>query len=288
MKILNVDMIWDPTVNACVDIWSDVCGENVPFSITQSHWDTPMVKAELRELLVDSKGSDTIRLSVLSSNCGGGEWLNACPIKNCGLLMNDNEFRINIGLRLGADTVHPHQCASCNIEVTGRGNHGLSCRSSKGRHSRHTEANEILSKALTTIGLAPLLEPPGISRMDGKRPDGLTRVPWSRGLCLIWDFTCVDTLAVSRINCRNLNAADEAETRKIKKYENLTDTYIFQPISVETLGQWGSTSLKFLKSVGRKLAEVTGEPRSGYFLRQRLSIAVSRGNASSCLGTLSN
>ena len=31
------------------------------------------------------------------------------------------------------------------------------------------------------------LEPSGIYRSDGKRPDGITLVPWERGLLLVWD-----------------------------------------------------------------------------------------------------
>ena len=37
--------------------------------------------------------------------------------------------------------------------------------------------------------------------------------------------------------------------------------------------------------ISRRIAESTGEPRSGEFLRQRLSIEIQRGNAVSVLGT---
>jgi hypothetical protein len=39
------------------------------------------------------------------------------------------------------------------------------------------------------------LEPNGLSRDDGKRPDGMTLVPWIKGQPLVWDVTVVDTLA---------------------------------------------------------------------------------------------
>src|SRR6218665_1930678 len=42
-----------------------------------------------------------------------------------------------------------------------------------------------------------LKKPPGLSRADGKRPDGLTLIPWRRGQALIWDATVVHTLASS-------------------------------------------------------------------------------------------
>lgn len=39
-----------------------------------------------------------------------------------------------------------------------------------------------------------MLEPPGISRLDGKRVDGVTIIPWERGKSLVWDATVSDTI----------------------------------------------------------------------------------------------
>jgi hypothetical protein len=33
------------------------------------------------------------------------------------------------------------------------------------------------------------LEPNGLSRDEGKRPDGMTLVPWIKGQPLVWDLT---------------------------------------------------------------------------------------------------
>jgi hypothetical protein len=38
--------------------------------------------------------------------------------------------------------------------------------------------------------------------------------------------------------------------------------------------------------LGRRTAEVSGDPRSTAFLKQRLALAVQRGNAASVLGTM--
>ena len=80
--------------------------------------------------------------------------------------------------------------------------------------------------------------------------------------------------------------AGEAENRKIKHYENLTDSYHFVPISIETCGVWGGLGMSFVKEVGKKIIEQTGEKRSTAFLFQSIGIAVQRGNALSILGTL--
>ena len=42
-------------------------------------------------------------------------------------------------------------------------------------------------------------EPPGLSRDDGKRPDGATLLPWAKGKPLAWDVTVPDTYADSHL-----------------------------------------------------------------------------------------
>jgi len=44
--------------------------------------------------------------------------------------------------------------------------------------------------------------------------------------------------------------------------------------------------MSLVKELGRRMAEINKEPRSTMFLRQRLSVAVQRGNAACILGTL--
>jgi len=41
-----------------------------------------------------------------------------------------------------------------------------------------------------------LKEPSGLLRTDGKRPDGVTLLPWKQGKCATWDVTVSDTLAI--------------------------------------------------------------------------------------------
>ena len=42
--------------------------------------------------------------------------------------------------------------------------------------------------------LPSMKEPHGLVRDDGKRPDGLTLLPWNSGRSATWDVTVVDTL----------------------------------------------------------------------------------------------
>ena len=60
--------------------------------------------------------------------------------------------------------------------------------------------NDILHRALSSANVPSRLEPAGLDQTDGKRPDGITMVPWSNGRLLVWDATCVDTFAPSHLS----------------------------------------------------------------------------------------
>ncbi|CAH2241822.1 jg16214 [Pararge aegeria aegeria] len=53
-------------------------------------------------------------------------------------------------------------------------------------------------------------------RID-KRPEGMTIVPWSMGHGLVWDATCVDTLAASHLPSTSQKAAAAAESSQVLK-----------------------------------------------------------------------
>jgi hypothetical protein len=78
-----------------------------------------------------------------------------------------------------------------------------------------------------------MLEPHSLCRDDRKRPDGLIVMLWDNGRCLIWDFTCSDTLAASHLNRAALNpcaGANDAESCKTVKYRMQAPLYIFMPV----------------------------------------------------------
>jgi len=47
-----------------------------------------------------------------------------------------------------------------------------------------------------------------------------------------------------------------------------------------------NNAMELVSEIGRRLTEVSHEPRSTLFLRQQLAVAVQRGNASCIIGTL--
>jgi hypothetical protein len=129
-----------------------------------------------------------------------------------------------------------------------------------GRFSRHTDANNIFQKALNTAHIPATLEPLGLIRDDGKRPDGCTIAPWSKGQLLVWDFTSPDTLAPSYQASATIGAsrvATEKEELKLHylwlKYRSLPSGHLFVPIGIETLGPVGKFAYALMKEIGRRI-----------------------------------
>ncbi|CAH2250329.1 jg3672 [Pararge aegeria aegeria] len=72
-------------------------------------------------------------------------------------------------------------------------------------------------KMMQITYIVSVLEPIGLARSDGKRPDGMTLIPWRLGRSLLWDATCVDTFAASHIQATSSMvgaAASSAEQAK--------------------------------------------------------------------------
>ena len=125
-------------------------------------------------------------------------------------------------------------------------------------------------------------EPIGLSRSDGKRPDGAILVHWSRGKPLAWDVTVPDTYAASHIQATAISAgaaAEKASDNKRVKYNDLATNNIFVPIAVETISAWCSQSAQFIEDLGRGITAVTNEPLETTYLYHRLPVSLQRGNA---------
>jgi len=53
------------------------------------------------------------------------------------------------------------------------------------------------------------------------------------------------------------------------------------PVAVETLGPWNDEGLALIAEIARRTSRITADPREAFFLFQRISVAVQRGNAAS-------
>ena len=233
-----------------LDIWSK--SANIPEPVYPANkirkvWDTAITSAAYGNV-VAQKPTHAARLLAASAP-HSGDWLQAPPsITAIGLRLTDEMIRVVVGFRLGANTCEPHQCV-CGTTVDARGLHGLCCRTSAPRHRRHSHVNDIVWQAVHRAQIPVVKEPVGLS-VNGKRPDGATLFPWSRGKPLAWDVTVPDTFAKSHLHkytaIQACAAADKAAGNKVTKYAHLATTHMFVPISAETGGSRNIQAVEFV------------------------------------------
>ena len=154
-------------------------GENVT---KQRDWDDAVSKSEFLNLHNSAHQVDSARLLAAASPHTGA-WLQALPLPQLGLHLDNDSARIAVALRLGAQICEPHRCR-CGQKVDSSGHHGLACQKSAGRCPRHSAVNDIVKRGLVTAGIPAMLEPVGLDRGNGKCPDGITVFPFSQGKSL--------------------------------------------------------------------------------------------------------
>jgi len=283
--------ISDESIEDAIQDWTGE-GFTIPSSAdcqVQRKWEEQVFNLRATSHVEDSQDDKEKLARILAAaSPHSGDWLKTLPSPQLGTHLSNETFRIAAALRIGGDVCTPHTCP-CGAAVTSDGHHGLSCMKSAGRLSRHGAINDVIQRALKTAEIPTIKEPSGCSRSDGKKPDGLTLIPWKSGKCLIWDFSCRDTFAPSYVKgsaARAGHVATLTEIDKHKLYEQLTQRFVLVAVAVETAGTWGKEGLVFIKNVGQRIKEVTGERRATSYLLQRISVALQRGNAASILGTL--
>ena len=199
---------------------------------------------------------DLARLkAVVTSHAG--DWLHAPPLTAVGLRLSDEAIRVAIGYRLGTNICQPHTCA-CGSTVDARVLHGLACRKSGPCHIRHSQLSDLIWQAVKKAQIPASKEPIGLSRANGKRPDGATLVSWTRGKPLAWNVTVPDTYAASHLQLISTTAcaaAEKAAVNKSTKYVAIAATHSFVPVAIETVPGANSqrNSSKILEDGSRRL-----------------------------------
>ena len=145
-----------PFSEAALARWSEGHSDAPPTGAgakIQKNWDG-IVTQNLAFTLLQCASDDLERTRLLAAiDKDSGAWLQALPLTSVGLRMDDSTLRIAVGLRLGTPICTPHICQHCGAEVLSRGTHGLSCRSSEGRHPRHAAVNDIIHRTLSSAGI---------------------------------------------------------------------------------------------------------------------------------------
>ena len=209
------------------------------------------------------------------------DWITAYPIAQVGTRLDDETLRISVALRVGLNVCFAHH-DRCGATVQSDGLHPLSCRFSAGRFPRHSAINKIIKRSLDSAGLHSILEPVGLDRSDGRRPDGVPYFPFKGGKALAWDVTCTDSFSTSNLCSTILNpgsASSAAEDLKRRKYSQLAADFEFIQVAVETSRIIGSAGCTLLTCIGRRISRATYNPRKMSYIFQQISVAIIRGNA---------
>jgi hypothetical protein len=170
--------------------------------------------------------------------------------------------------------------------------HGISCVKGIQRRQKHDEINRLTAAAFRRAQIPATIEPNGLFRSDGKRPDGITSIPFTSGKRVVWDVTCPDTFAPSNVDKAKAQVGRVAETaanNKKLKYADLLQRpeYSFVPISIETSGVMCDSARTLISEIGKLEAKITGNAKASSWLEQRISMALQRGNARSMLASIS-
>jgi len=155
---------------------------------------------------------------------GPRSWLLfALPLASCGLHLDDEAVRVAVCLRLALDVCSSHEC-HCGSAVDVRVIHRFICKKAPGKIMRHQALNDLIARSFSAADVPVTKELSGLLRSDGKRPDGLSLLPWQSGKALCWDVTVISPLADSYFSDAARepgSVAELAASRKEAKYAAL-------------------------------------------------------------------
>ena len=172
-------------------------------------------------------------------------------------------IRVAERYQLGLGTSEPHTCP-CGKDVDVKGLHGLSCRRSSARQQRHTKLNDVIWRAIKRAQKPVAKKPVGLSRTDGKRPDGATLISWSRGKPLAWDVTVPDTFAESHLND---TAVLQQIRRQLSRPPNTCSICSYTNWNIESLEQ---RSHRDCAQIGKRITSITSDLNESNYLFQRV------------------
>ena len=204
-----------------------------------------------------------------------------------GTRLSDEAIHVAVAMRFGAPVGMARPC-QCGSDLEELGEHAICCKRGAARFARRSTVNSLIADSLRSAGLPLRLEPCGLNREDGKRPDGETLISFDNGLRLVWNATIRHPLARSDVPTSlrsHAASAFAAEESKDKKYLFLSGKAIFAAAAVETLGAFGPSTSFLVKRITRWQGRAGSGPNN--YSRNRLKRAYVcagfEGNAASML-----
>ena len=204
--------------------------------------------------------------------------------KNIVPKLTDQQLRISLSLRLGAKIREKHTCCcSKRVEENGaRSAGGVPVPEEREASRGTTQYSQATGAEIHQCSINF-----GTIRSDLNRRKALK---WNYSLLreegkqLVWNVSCVDFLAPSRIKNGSVanpgTAVEVAEEWKTAKYACLNDKR-HKPLAFEIQEGVGPSTSTFLKNLCKNLFVCNQENRAESFFRQRLSLAI-QANIAKC------
>ena len=250
-------------------------------AISARTWDAPISAAKRDKVRGSLLSQLEMARFVAASTSESALLFQGLPSDGEGTRLPDSTFTIAVSLRLALPVAACSSC-SCGLMLDAYGDHALVCKKLIGKSARHTEVNARIHQVHQQAGCPSILEPPGMTRVDGKRPDGATILLYERGLPMAWDATIVHTSAQSYRHLTSAHAGEAAAAAVAKmrvKYAALDGRVDFRSVGLETLGPFGPSASELLDSIATRIRAQTGDAGARTRLYRRIAAALQMGNA---------
>ena len=161
----------------------------------------------------------------------------------------------------------------------------------EGKHHRHGTLNPIIHKALVSAKIPSQLEPAGLFRSGGNHPDGMTFVPYSLvASCLSGMPSVLTPVRVSRyIEARQHKQQGKSQQLQRTGLEGPQIPWPGLPVYAgcnRDFWPFRPQSQTYIKELGSRICQETGEEMATSYLMQHLSMAIQRGDVAAVLGSL--
>ena len=139
----------------------------------------------------------------------------------------------------------------------------------------------MVARCIALAGTPVTKQPTELFRTDGKRPDGITLVPWQSGKSMLGRDGHMPSGRIIRhwVRPRGRCCSGTRRFSQRGKYASIGSEYLFAPIAVETLGPINTSACQLFANLEERSPWRQAGDDRGAFLFQRVSVVVQRYNA---------